>query len=48
LHLKCATFDRRFIAENGKLLADWLALPKHRSEETTIEPTQQVSCAAAV
>ena len=38
--------DERFIAESGKLLAEWLALPKHRSTETTVEPKQQVRRAA--
>jgi predicted DNA-binding transcriptional regulator YafY len=40
--------DERFIAESSKLLAEWLALPKHRSAETTVEPNQQVSFAAAI
>jgi predicted DNA-binding transcriptional regulator YafY len=40
--------DERFIAESSKLLAEWLALPKHRSAETTVEPKQQVSFAAAI
>ena len=38
----------RFIAESGKLLAEWLALPKHRSTENTVEPKQQVRRAAAM
>jgi predicted DNA-binding transcriptional regulator YafY len=39
--------DERFIAESGRLLTEWLALPKHRSEETTVEPEEFVSRAAA-
>jgi predicted DNA-binding transcriptional regulator YafY len=35
--------DERFITESGKLLAGWLALPKHRSEETSVKPKQEVS-----
>ena len=38
----------RFIAESGKLLAEWLALPKHRSTENTVEPKQQVRRTAAM
>jgi predicted DNA-binding transcriptional regulator YafY len=40
--------DERFIAESGKLLAEWLALPKHRSVETTVESKQRVSRTAAI
>ena len=40
--------DERFIAESGKLLAEWLALPKHRSEQTTVESKQRVSRTAAI
>src|SRR5215472_8026397 len=40
--------DERFTAESGKLLTEWLALPKHRSVETTVEPKQRVSDAAAI
>src|SRR6516165_9639406 len=32
--------DERFIAESGRLLAEWLALPKDRSDATTVEPKQ--------
>jgi len=39
--------DERFIAESGRLMAEWLALPKHRPEATTVEPRQLVSRAAA-
>src|SRR5215468_10145907 len=35
--------DERFITESGKLLAGWLALPKHRPEETSVKPKQEVS-----
>jgi predicted DNA-binding transcriptional regulator YafY len=40
--------DERFHAESARLLAEWLALPKHRAEETTIEPKQVVSRAAVM
>jgi predicted DNA-binding transcriptional regulator YafY len=40
--------DERFLAESGKLMAEWLALPKHRPGVTTFEPKQQVSHAAAI
>ena len=40
--------DERFIAESGELLAQWLALPKHRPETTTVEPKQPVSRVAAM
>jgi hypothetical protein len=40
--------DERIIAESGKLLAEWLALPKHRPGETAVGPKQQVSRAAAI
>jgi predicted DNA-binding transcriptional regulator YafY len=40
--------DERFIAESGRLLAGWLALPKHRPEETSVKPKQQVSRAEAM
>jgi predicted DNA-binding transcriptional regulator YafY len=40
--------DERFIAESGKLLTEWLALPKHRSVETIVEPKQEVIRAAAI
>jgi predicted DNA-binding transcriptional regulator YafY len=39
--------DQRFLAESGKLLAEWLALPKHRPDATGVEPKQPVSRAAA-
>ena len=39
--------DERFLAESGKLMAQWLALPKHRPDVTTFEPKQEVSHAAA-
>jgi len=35
--------DERFLAESGKLMVEWLALPKHRPEATTVEAKQQVS-----
>jgi predicted DNA-binding transcriptional regulator YafY len=38
--------DERFLAESGKLMAEWLALPKHRAEETSVKPKQEVSRAA--
>jgi predicted DNA-binding transcriptional regulator YafY len=38
----------RFFAESAKLLAEWLALPKHRSDESPVEPTELVSPAAAM
>ena len=40
--------DERFTAESGRLLAGWMALPKHRPEETTVEPTALVSPAVAI
>ena len=40
--------DERFLAESGKLMAEWLALPKHRPGLTTFEPKQQVSHPAAI
>ena len=40
--------DVRFLAESGRLLAEWLALPKHRPEATSVEPTELVSAAAAI
>jgi predicted DNA-binding transcriptional regulator YafY len=39
--------DERFIAESGKLLAEWLALPKHSQDSAAVEPKQQFSGAAA-
>jgi predicted DNA-binding transcriptional regulator YafY len=39
--------DDRFLAESGKLMAEWLALPKHRPDVTTLEPKQEVNQAAA-
>ena len=42
------SIDERFIAESGKLLAEWLALPKHRPDQTTIEPKELVRRAAAM
>jgi predicted DNA-binding transcriptional regulator YafY len=39
--------DKRFIADSGKLLAEWLTLPKHSQDAAAIEPKQQVSRAAA-
>jgi predicted DNA-binding transcriptional regulator YafY len=38
----------RFLAESGKLMAEWLALPKHRPDATTFEPKQEVSHEAAI
>ena len=40
--------DERFTAESANLLARWLALPKHRSDTTTVELTEFVSRAAAI
>jgi len=40
--------DERFFAESGKLLTEWLALPKHRPEKTTVELKELVSRAAAI
>jgi predicted DNA-binding transcriptional regulator YafY len=40
--------DERFVAESSRLLAEWLALPKHRSEESTVEPDELVSGTAAM
>jgi predicted DNA-binding transcriptional regulator YafY len=40
--------DERFIAESGRLMAEWLALPKHRPEETAVESQQPVRRAAAI
>ena len=40
--------DERFLAESGKLMAEWLALPKHRPDVTTLVPKQEVSHAAAI
>jgi predicted DNA-binding transcriptional regulator YafY len=40
--------DERFTAESAKLLVRWLALPKHRPEKLTAEPTELVSPAAAI
>ena len=40
--------DERFLAESGKLMAEWLALPKHRPDVTTLAPKQEVSYAAAI
>jgi predicted DNA-binding transcriptional regulator YafY len=40
--------DERFIAESGRLMAEWLGLPKHRPEEVTVEPKKLVSRAAAM
>jgi predicted DNA-binding transcriptional regulator YafY len=39
--------DERFLAESGKLMAEWLALPKHRPETTAVKAKQQVSYVAA-
>ena len=35
--------DERFITQSVRLLAGWLALPKHRPEETSVKPNQEVS-----
>ena len=40
--------DERFLAESSRLMAEWLALPKHRPDVTTLVPTQEVSHAAAI
>ena len=40
--------DERFIAESSRLLTEWLALPKHRPDATTLEQRQEVSHAAAI
>jgi len=40
--------DERFLGESGKLMAEWLALPKHRPDVTTLEPKQEVSYVAAI
>ena len=40
--------DKRFIAESGRLLAEWLTLPKHRSDEGTVGPKELVSPVAAI
>ena len=39
--------DERFLAESSKLMAEWLALPKHRPDATTVAAKQQASRAAA-
>jgi predicted DNA-binding transcriptional regulator YafY len=40
--------DERFTAESAKLLAAWLALPKHRPGESLVEPRELVRRAAAI
>ena len=40
--------DERFLAESGKLMAEWLALPKHRSDQTTAEQRRAETSAAVV
>ena len=40
--------SERFTAESANLLARWLALPKHRSDTTTVELTEFVSRAVAI
>ena len=40
--------DERFIAESGRLLDEWLALPKHRPEESVLEPKELVSRTTAI
>ena len=37
-----------FLAEGGKLLAEWLALPKHRPDDLTAEPRRAETSAAVV
>jgi predicted DNA-binding transcriptional regulator YafY len=40
--------DEQFLAESGKLMAEWLALPKHRPEATNLETNRPASRAAAI
>ena len=40
--------DERFLAESGKLMAEWLALPKHRPDVMTLEPKKEVNHATAI
>jgi predicted DNA-binding transcriptional regulator YafY len=40
--------DERFVAESARLMAEWLALPKHRPDATNVEPKELVSRAAAI
>jgi predicted DNA-binding transcriptional regulator YafY len=40
--------DERFLADSGQLLTRWLALPKHRPEESVLEPKELVSRATAI
>jgi predicted DNA-binding transcriptional regulator YafY len=40
--------DERFLAESGKLMADWLASPKHRPELITLKPKKEVNHAAVI
>jgi hypothetical protein len=32
--------NERFLGESGKLMAEWLALPKHRPEESVLKPKE--------
>jgi len=40
--------DERFLAESSRLMAEWLALPKHRLDATHVELKERVSRAAAI
>jgi len=40
--------NERFLGESGKLMAEWLALPKHRPEESVLEPKELVSRTTAI
>jgi predicted DNA-binding transcriptional regulator YafY len=40
--------DERLLADSGKLMAEWLALLKHRSDATAVELKQEVRRAAAI
>jgi predicted DNA-binding transcriptional regulator YafY len=46
--LNAQLLGERFLAESGKLMAEWLALPKHRPDVTTLQPKQEVRHAAAI
>ena len=38
--------DERFLAESSRLMAEWLALPKHRPNATPVELKERVSRSA--
>ena len=38
--------DERFLAESSRLMAEWLALPKHRPDATPVELKERVSRSA--